>query len=184
MNKMVHPITKSPSGIDLWLWVSVKKSTNIFDEGQIWKHPSAWNATGKREVGGPRRAQTQSCSRWETRANLSVPGCESAGISQLGGSWGSKFLRLDIWKPCVHISAFVALPWGTAWLWPTVPDSWIPTLANRLHYPEPWERQVIHPPQGPFIAVCSLFSPWSLPAFESQTTDKLECVFPAQWDFG
>lgn len=78
---MVHTITKSPSSIDLWLWVSLKKSTNIFVEGQIWKHPSAWNATGKREVGGPCRAETWSCSRWETMASLSMPGCETAGIS-------------------------------------------------------------------------------------------------------
>lgn len=101
-----------------------------------------------------------------------------------GGHWGSKFLHWDIWKPCVHISAFVALPWGTAWLWPSVPDSLIPTLANRLHYPEPWECRVIHPPPGPFAAVCGLFSPWSLPAFEPQTIHKPEGLVPAQWGFG
>lgn len=30
----VHPLTKSPSGIDLWLCVSLKQSTNIFAKSE------------------------------------------------------------------------------------------------------------------------------------------------------
>lgn len=146
---------------------ALKKSSTRFVEGQIWTHPSAWAAPGRSEVRGP-----------------AEPAVGAQALLRGGGSWGSKFLHSDMWKPCVHISAVVAVPWGAAWLRLSVPASWIPTSASWLRYPEPGECRLIRPPPGPFRAVCGLLSPWNLPAFESQTIDKLEWLFPAQWGFG
>lgn len=148
----------------LWsLAVSISETMHIFVEGQIWKKSFGLKFRRLKRGWGCQAARAQT-------------------FLQGGGSWGSKFLLLVIWKPCVHISAFVALPRGAAWLWLNTPDCNSHTSGGAaLSWALGGPGYPSSP--GPFAAVCGPFSPRSLPAFEPQTIHKLECLFPAQWDF-
>lgn len=118
---------------------TLKKSTARFAEGQIWAHPSAWAAPGRSEL----------------RAEPTLPAVGARALPQGGGSWGSKFPLSDIWRPCVHFSAFVAVPRGAAWLQLSVPGSWVPTLAA-----VPWALGVLGHPSSPSSLQSSLWSPF------------------------
>lgn len=150
---LVHPVTKCPPGIPS-AFGALQESTARFVGGQIWAQPSAWAGPGRAEPRGP-----------------AEPALLRLGHKE--GAAEDQFLLSDMWQPCGQISdisAPVAVPWGAAWLWLGVLGSWIPTFViwlGTLSWGGPG-----HP--SPFRAGCGPCSPWNLPAFESQTIDRLQ----------
>lgn len=116
--------------------------------------------------------ESQPCQPWELRFCYKEVAAEDQSFStQTHGNHVYIFLLLWL---CPE-----ELP-GCGWA------CWVLEFPHCELAAVPWALGVLGDPSSPSSLRSSLWwvFPWNLPAFESQTIDKSEWLFPAQWDFG
>lgn len=164
---MVHPVTKCPSGTDLWLWHSEEKHSQVCWGSDLT--PTFSLICPRQE---PAPGSSSGSSPWQLRLCHREVAAEDPSFS----------LR-HMETMCTYfcsggcaLGSCLAVAERAGFL-----SSHITELAVL-----PWAWGVAAPPSSPcsLWAACGLFSPWNLPAFESQTIDNLEWLFPAQWGLG